>query len=148
MKTSQTDKICSASISYGTNCNSTLESKPSIRGTGNDLFTPSINFVNDNAEYCFEITASSANETVVLKGTLYVINTSIVTGKLTLKVNFVLQPCLYTAGNQFQPFLVVTMCVAFVPLMLSVLLIVCQHFICKKAGKKLNSENVVGTKIT
>ena len=44
-------------------------------GAASVLTTPSINFVSNIAEYCFEITASSDDETVVVEGTLNVTNT-------------------------------------------------------------------------
>ena len=48
------------------------------------------------AEYCYEVTASSDGETVVLKGTLNVINTTCNTGNSTLKANFILIFIVYT----------------------------------------------------
>ena len=64
---------CSANLTYGANCDVPL-GVYSSSGPTNFLRTPVINFINDVSEYCYSINASSASETVIIEGTLNVIN--------------------------------------------------------------------------
>ena len=64
---------CSANLTYGANCDIPL-GVYSSSGPTNLLRTTAINFISDISDYCFTINASSASETVIIEGTLNVIN--------------------------------------------------------------------------
>ena len=68
-------KHCSANITYGANCDQSLGAySGSSTGPSDFLSTSPIDLLNDIAEYCFIVTASSGNVTVVVEGTLNLIN--------------------------------------------------------------------------
>ena len=69
----KSDKECKANITYGNNCDMQLAVYSTSAPT-TPLSTPPITFLNDVAEYCFTITASSGTNTVVVEGTLNVLN--------------------------------------------------------------------------
>ena len=64
---------CSANLTYGVNCDVPL-GVYSSSGPTNLLRTTAITFINDISDYCFTINASTASETVIIEGTLNVIN--------------------------------------------------------------------------
>ena len=66
-------KMCSANLTYGASCDVSLGVYSST-GPTNLLNIPIINFLSDVSNYCFTITASSGSETVIIEGTLNVIN--------------------------------------------------------------------------
>ena len=65
-------KQCSISITYGTLCDQVLGVYRSA-GPSDILPSPSIEFLNDVAEYCFTVNASSGNLTTVIEGNLNLI---------------------------------------------------------------------------
>ena len=69
------DKLCSASIAYGDNCDQHL-GVYSGTGTGDSVTTQSLKLepMDDVNEYCFSVTASSGGRTVIVEGTLDVLN--------------------------------------------------------------------------
>ena len=73
-------KQCSISITYGTLCDQVLGVYRSA-GPSDILPSPSIEFLNDVAEYCFTVNASSGNLTIVIEGNLNLITSS--EGELT-----------------------------------------------------------------
>lgn len=64
-------KLCNASIMYGANCDQQLGIYSGM-GTGVAVATTSLVLLDGN-EYCFSITASNGNKTVIVEGVLNVV---------------------------------------------------------------------------
>ena len=64
-------KSCSFNITYGENCETPLGVYSSTGPTDSvSLSTPSVEFIDNEAEYCFMLTATSGNNTVGVEGSL------------------------------------------------------------------------------
>ena len=73
-------KECVINVTYGPNCDQQLDSY-SLEGTGDAVATPQLPLIEGTAEYCFTITARSDNVTVIVEGTLNLIEVLNVIGK-------------------------------------------------------------------
>ena len=67
-------KNCSANITYGENCDRLL-SVYSAASTGNIITTPPLETRADVTDYCYVVTATSSNVTVMVEGILTDIGT-------------------------------------------------------------------------
>lgn len=66
-------KSCTASISYGEDCDQHLGTYPA-NGVGSTVTTPTIEFIPEVSFYCISISASSGNQTVIVEGMLDLVN--------------------------------------------------------------------------
>ena len=63
------NNLCSVNVTYGTNCEQILGVYSST-GPSNPLPTPPFELLGSVVEYCFTVTASSGNKSVVVEGNL------------------------------------------------------------------------------
>ena len=66
-------KECIANVTYGTNCDQKLNVH-SGGGTGYSVTTSPLDLTGNIAKYCFTVTARSNDETVIVEGTLNLLN--------------------------------------------------------------------------
>ena len=76
-------KHCSANITYGENCDQLLGIYDTV-SNGNSVRTPPLETRADVADYCFIVTATSNNVTVMVEGSLVNI------GKLVLSTDIII----------------------------------------------------------
>ena len=66
-------KQCTASVTYGSNCDQYLGTYSNM-SNGKFVPTPPLDFIDSVSEYCISVTATSDNGTFILEGTLNLIS--------------------------------------------------------------------------
>ena len=73
-------KQCTASITYGINCDQQFSDLYSNESTGEFVTIPPLELMSDVTEYCFIVTASSNNLTATVRGIFFAIDTTKMNG--------------------------------------------------------------------